>query len=372
MQGATAVVHPVPQTVTIEVDDGTVRASTPEGYRSRLEQTRIDAVDEQLIGVFDRWLARSPDGWARADVSAFGSLLFRALLVGETWDFVLQRCDELLDGQRVRLQLSFPATPAGRHLAALPWEYLHVPDGTGMFLGTDERFLLSRTVSTDVPPTAPAVGPGMTVLLVVSQPTDEADVVVETIDSVLDRLQEGGSVTVERVPSPTPRALEEALRDVSPDVLHFVGHGKHEAIDGEGRVALVDVAGTANWLSGQDVAQILKKSGADPRLVLLQSCSGAKESATASFAGVAPQLVRNGPPCVIGMRYDVRPEVASTFAAQVYEALLEGDSLDGAAQRGRGFLADPTSPQHDPRLIGLPVVYAHDRPAALDALVGGS
>ncbi|WNB87281.1 hypothetical protein [Cellulomonas sp. ATA003] len=126
--------------MTIEVDDdGTVRASTPEGHRSPRARTRLDGVDEQLIRVFDRWLARTADGWARDDVSAFGSLLFRALLDGDTWDFVLHRCDELLDGQRLRLQLSFPATPVGRQLAALPWEYLHVPDGTGTFLGTDPR-----------------------------------------------------------------------------------------------------------------------------------------------------------------------------------------------------------------------------------------
>lgn len=363
---------PAPRQVTVEVDeDGNVRASTPEGERSRRERVRLDGVDEQLVHVLDRRLARTPTGWERDDLRAFGGLLFRCLLDGDAWQLVVRTWDALLDGQRLRLRLAFPATPAGRQLAALPWEYLHVPDGPGGFLGTEDPFLVSRTVPADVRAEPSAPRADARVLLVVSRPTDEADVVAEDVEALVDGLPGRGPVAVEHLLAPTPRALEKALAAVRPDVLHVVAHGRHEAA-GDGRLALVDVAGTAAWLSGQEVARVVASSGARPRLVLLQSCVGGKEDPAASSAGTASQMVRHGLPCVLGLRYDVRPEVATGFADRLYAALLEGEDVDAAAQRARRYLADPTSPQHDPRLIGLPAVHAQDRAGALGPVLVGA
>lgn len=349
---------PPPRQITVEVsENGRVTARRDDGKASADEELRLDATDSQLLRVWRKWLTRRPTGWEDEDVAAFGSLLFRALLKRSLWDLVTVTRARLTDGQSLRLVLAFAAD--AQDLAALPWEYLYCPAQTGRagyFVATEDRVLLSRSVPAAGGGAVPAVTWPLRVLHVASQPAGVGDVGAADVARTLAELGASGVVEVHPLEEPaTPDAVARALTTVRPDVLHFLGHGDYESEAG-GRLALVDAAGFPRWLTGREVAEVL--AGAPPRLVLLQSCVAAREDAAVSYAGTAPQLVRHGLPCVVAMQYAVTTDVATTFAAEFYRALAETHAVDAATQRARRYLSGPLSAYHDPRLIGLPVVYA--------------
>lgn len=366
------VTPPAPRQITIEVAaGGRLTARRDDGKASPDEQLRLDATDEQLLRVWRKWLTRQPTGWEDEDVAAFGSLLFRVLLKRSLWDLVTVTRDALTEGQVLRLVLSFAAAPGSRDLAALPWEYLHRPaeaGRAGVFLATDDRLLLSRAIPADGAGTVLDVHWPLRVLHVASQPAGEGDVGAADVTATLDELATTEVLEVHHLQGPaTTAAVAAAMTSVRPDVLHFVGHGSYDEESG-GSLALVDGAGYARWLTGREVAEVL--GAAPPRLVLLQSCVAAREDASVSYAGTAPQLVRHGLPCVVAMQYAVTPDVATTFAAEFYRALGQSRAVDAATQRARRHLAGPLSDYNDPRLIGLPVVYARRGGAALTMSAG--
>jgi CHAT domain-containing protein len=100
-----------------------------------------------------------------------------------------------------------------------------------------------------------------------------------------------------------------------------------------------------------------------PRLVYLHSCSGAQTDYRASFAGIAPRLVRRGTQCVVAMQYAVTNRTANAFSKGFYRGLAAGLPLDEAVQSGRRTLA--VHYESDPRLLGIPVVYLYSRDALL-------
>ena len=155
----------------------------------------------------------------------------------------------------------------------------------------------------------------------------------------------------------TPDALVTALAQSRPHLVHFVGHGDYNEREATGRVALVSVDGNAKWVTAEALSGLLRKAKASPRVVVLHSCEGGAVDSSVSFAGTAPQLVRDGVPCVVAMQYTVTPLTATAFAQAFYDALAEGLAVDEAVQRGRWDIAGALASDQDPRLLGIPVVY---------------
>jgi hypothetical protein len=102
---------------------------------------------------------------------------------------------------------------------------------------------------------------------------------------------------------------------------------------------------------------------------VLHSCEAGRADFTASFAGVAPQLVRSGVQCVAAMQYAVTNETAISFSTSLYHQLASGADLDTAVQVSRSRISGEQVPP-DPRLLGIPVVYLQNRTALLDPKVG--
>lgn len=357
-------------------EDGSVIARRDNGARSPDGRIRLDGIDGDVIRVFQHWLLERRTGWRQADIRAFGSVLHRALFDGGVWRWVKARLDELGPGERLRLLLDFPFA-AQRHLAAIPWEYLYAPESAeaeGFFLATDERLVLSRHVRAGVPPPLPPE-PRARLLLVVSQPRDQQDVVAAPVVEAVRELAGRLPITVTElgVQDPagaTPDAVLDALRRSRPHLVHFVGHGEYDERDATGRIALVGLDGNAKWVAAEDIGQLFRRAAATPRVVLLHSCEGGAVDDQVSFAGAAPQLARDGVPCVVAMQFAVTPQSATAFAQAFYDALAEGLAVDAAAQRGRWEIASALSMDQDPRLLGIPVVYLQSaEPILLPAAV---
>jgi hypothetical protein len=341
----------------------------PDGVK-RVESFGLDA---DLTRLFERWLSERDRTWRRDDIATFGRLLHRRLLDGAAGEFIERTLDELGPGERLRLRLTFAVDGPGqfRHLPAVPWEYLHAadrPGRPGFFLATHPRLILCRYIRLEqgqrtlTPKDAP-----LRLMTIVAQPDDAnlGPVIAEPVLGEIDRLTAQLPVVVHTVRDPTMDDLERGLRARKPHILHFMGHGDYDQAQEEGRIALLDDDGGTRWVTDRLFVEILQHSDAIPRLVVLHSCDGGKVDYSANFAGMAPQLVRNGVQCVVAMQYAVTNRVAIEFSKAFYRHLAAGAPVDEAVQEGRWRITRPTNNADDPRLLGVPVIYLHSSDAII-------
>ena len=88
----------------------------------------------------------------------------------------------------------------------------------------------------------------------------------------------------------------------------------------------VDETLFANLLADQDVL----------RLVVLNSCEGARTTLTDPFAGVATTLIHLGVPAVVAMQFEISDEAAILFAEELYTNLIgRQDPIDAAVAEAR-------------------------------------
>jgi peptidoglycan hydrolase-like protein with peptidoglycan-binding domain len=273
-------------------------------------------------------------GPPRMDAEHLGAALAGALLtgdVGAAYDGATDRA--AANGRGLRLTLSLAETPA---LLSVPWEFLY---RRPRFLASQRRTPLVRLLDTGslVPP--PTIDAKVRVLAVVASP---ADLPPLDVDAERRRIEQGvaAMATAERVDldwldPATPRALRHALRDGNYHILHYVGHSAFTS-DGEGMLYLeretdgrsvgVDSTLFANLLSDQDRL----------RLVVLNSCEGARTTLTDPYAGVATTLIHLGVPAVVAMQFEISDDAALVFAEELYTNLIgRQDPIDAAVAEAR-------------------------------------
>ena len=355
------------QWIGVEVDgSGSVRA------RRRDDDAFSDpadvcwaGLDAELVALFERWLMLRDRTWEPSEIRVFGQLLHRCLFPDLVWNWVESAIDRA-QGDLVRLSLTFPADGQWSRLAAVPWEYLHTPERAGRrgdFLARRIGVVLSRYIPSSQGLGTLATTSPARLLVVVSRPDDPrlGDVDAGPVVDAIERLDgHGYQVTV--CLDPTVRELDASLRRERPDLVHFVGHGAYSPDRREGSVALRDEDGNTEWISDTRLADLLRRYRT-PRVVVLHACEGARTDEVATFAGVAPQLVRGGVTCVVAMQYAVTNETAIRFSTEFYEQVLDGVELDAAVQECRWRISG--FDDVDARLVGVPVVYWQSRDGLL-------
>jgi hypothetical protein len=352
--------------------DGTVRARRlADNAPSAIGEVRYDKLHADLIGLFERWLTLRDRDWREEEIRVFGSLLHQCLFSDEIWFWIQAQIDTRAAGTRIRLELIFPADPPYSRLAAIPWEYLYRPDRrrkNGIFLAADPGLILSRYIPLEDGEPEGDFTPGqqLQVLVVVSQPADprldpvEYEDVLAAIRETCDKL---GFVRTE-MHNPTADALRvQALQ--GPHLVHFMGHGEFDPVRGQGSLAFRHPDRGTDWVDDRRLATLLTQEGTGPRAIVLHSCEGGRTDFTASFAGVAPQLIRSGVQCVAAMQYAVTNETAIAFSVSLYERLADGVDLDTAVQDSRSRISLESVPP-DMRLLGIPVVYLQNRTPLLN------
>lgn len=354
--------------------EGQVEARRDDDAIAGPERIEASGLDADLLWLFERWLSERDRSWRRDEITVIGRLLYRVLLSGPVGDFIQRTLDQLPAGDRLRLRLAFEANAPGpfRHLPAVPWEYLYAPDlrgRAGFFFATHPRLMLCRYIRLEAGQGAfaPEDTP-LRLLTIVSQPDDPylGEVIAEPVLEQIGLLAGGLPISIQTMRDPTLDGLEDALRAARPHILHFMGHGDYDQTQEEGRIALLDEDGGARWVSDRLFAEILQHSGVIPRLVVLHSCDGGRVDYRANFAGMAPQLIRNGVQCVVAMQYAVTNRVAIDFSTAFYRHLSAGAPVDEAVQEGRWRVTRPTNSNLDnPRLLGVPVIYLYSRDAII-------
>ncbi len=266
---------------------------------------------------------------------SFGGRLFEAVFAGEVRGCLRSSLDAASrEGRGLRLRLHLTETP---ELVDLPWEYLYNP-------ALNRFFVLSSATPVvrylDLPERVPplTVHPPLRLLAMIASPRDYPALDVERewekLRGALKELEEAGLVALERLQPPTLNALQRRLRAGPCHILHFIGHGAFDESTQDGVLLLEDHDGLGRVVSSQDLG-VLLHDHASMRLVVLNSCEGARTSRTDPFAGAAQSLVQQGMPAVLAMQFEISDEAAIVISHEFYAALAGGYPVDAALAEAR-------------------------------------
>jgi WD40 repeat protein len=259
-------------------------------------------------------------------VREVGQALFKALLgTGEVAG--RYRAAERDEDLRLVLRIDDPV------LAGLPWEAMY-DDGIGTYVC--RRHQLVRHVGVPAAAAPLAVAPPLRVLGIVSSPRGLSPLDVEKEKDQLTRALAGnGSVQLTWAPSATWADLQDVLLGGTWHVVHFVGHGDFDRDRDEGVLALTGEDGRKDLVEASRFVDLLRQAQPVPRLVVLNSCSGAESGITDLFSGTAAALVRGGVTAVAAMQYEITDQAAIAFARGFYGAITRGRGVDEAISSGR-------------------------------------
>jgi hypothetical protein len=267
-------------------------------------------------------------------VREVGQALFAALLgsgeVAGQYRASAAVAAERGEGLRVVLRIGDPV------LAGLPWEAMY-DEGAGGYVCRRDQ--LVRHVAVVSAPAPLQVDPPLRVLGVVSSPRGLP--VLDTgrerdlLEGALSRLAGAGLAEVTWAPSATWADLQDMLLGRQWHVLHFIGHGDFDPGRDEGILALTGEDGRADLVEATRLVDLLRQARPMPRLVVLNSCSGAAAGAADLFSGTAAALVRGGVSAVAAMQYKITDPAAAAFARGFYGAVAHGRGVDDAVSSGR-------------------------------------
>ena len=259
----------------------------------------------------------------------FGTTLFDAVFagkVGEAYRASLAKNPDL------RVTVSLGGAPS---LMTVPWEFL--VDASD-FVATSPETPVVRTLDVAQPALPLKVELPLRILVVSCQPTD-----ADTINAGLERanlepalkpLADRQAVVLDWLEHATLGALNEKLYSGDYHVVHFIGHGGFVAGMGEGALVFEDGKGGSDIVGADRFAAIIR---ARPtiRLVVLNSCEGARSSVDDPFSGVAASLIERRMPAVVGMQFEISDAAAIRFAKYFYTVLAEGEPVDRAVTEAR-------------------------------------
>jgi len=269
-------------------------------------------------------------------IKNFGSALFEAVfqkdvraLYKSTADLIEAKEEE---GLRVRLHLQ--DVP---ELAHLPWEYLYQAS-TNQFLCLNRRTPLVRYL--DLPKVIPPlqIKPPLQILVLISSPSDLAYLDVnnerQKIKTALADLEKRGLVKIDFVDKATVTELQRLLWHPKYHVFHFVGHGDFDENNHQGLLAFENEDESVNYISAEQLSVILNNHRSF-RLVVLNSCEGARTSLINPFAGTATTLMQQGIPAVVAMQFEISDLAAIKFASVFYASIAEALPIDMAVTEAR-------------------------------------
>ncbi len=313
-----------------------VEASGPGGEEEG--QFKVPFTDTELEN-FILKVGRTRRGVRRIEspemqlAKTFGGQLFGAVMDGPVRDLYRATFAQArAAGEGLRVTLSLTDVP---ELGAIPWEYLYdAPD----FLSISTWTPVVRYLDLPRPRRPLDVQLPLRILGIVSAPDDQQPLDTEVertkLEAALQPLVEAGAVSIDWLEAANLLALARAVRSDSYHIIHYIGHGGFDDASGEGALLFEDEAARGRPVSGDQLATILGGK-VMLRLVVLNSCEGARTSVTDPFSGVAASLVQREIPAVIGMQFEITDRAAILFAAEFYSMLAEGRPVDAAVTEAR-------------------------------------
>jgi hypothetical protein len=266
-------------------------------------------------------------------VRRFGGDLFGALFAGTVRDLYRDGSSAAKhDRKGLRLTLALNDAP---ELMDLPWEYLYDEPS---FLSISTWTPVVRYLELPRGRQPIEVTPPLRILGIVSSPSDAVELDAELernkLESALAGPIELGAVQITWLERATLSALQRELRRADFHVVHYIGHGDYDEVQGDGVLVLEDEQGRARRVNGMHLATMLADE-TTLRLAVLNACEGARTSTTDPFAGVASSLVQRELPAVVAMQFEITDRAAIVFAGEFYAALADGYAVDAALGEAR-------------------------------------
>lgn len=298
-----------------------------------------------------------------------------------------------------------------REATAIPWELLRDPLTREPLALSAQAFVRSQTDVTrplrslDTSPLEEGESK-IRILLVICRPRGRQDVPFRSVASRILRglgTEAGDIVQLDVLRPPTFEQLAKTLRAAKRakqpyHAVHFDGHGLYMEMPGPDQLAaFVKSLGVltlgkpqpgrhgyllfenpqadenAELIDGDHLGKLLVET--DVPVLVLNACQSAFAEALPSpeagagddvqsqvhaFGSLAQEVMNTGVAGVVAMRYVLYVETAKRFVADLYDALVQGDSLGEAVTFGRKQLA--SNPQRE---IGYTPIELQDWPVPI-------
>ncbi|MCI0698366.1 CHAT domain-containing protein [candidate division KSB1 bacterium] len=269
-------------------------------------------------------------------VKKFGGALFEAVFQGEILSLFKSRLAvgraKNKGGLRVRLHLK--SVP---ELAVWPWEFLYEA-GANQFFCLDHHTPVVRYLDLAKPILPLHAKPPLRILVMISSPLTLLHL---NVDEEKARLQTAlapfikcGLLEVRWLEQATVVELQKLLRSSVYHVFHFIGHSDFDEQTQQGWLAFEDETEDVARIDAEKLAAMLNNHPS-LRLVVLNSCAGAKTTTTNPFAGTAATLVQKGIPAVAAMQFPISDNAAVKFAEVFYSSLADGMLVETAVTEAR-------------------------------------
>ena len=235
---------------------------------------------------------------------------------------------------------------------AIPWEYVHGPDG---FLVQEYRFVRG------LPPERRIAPPNLeqTRLHIVAIPSNPLDASVAPLNidaewiSLREIIKEVSksqhcAIALERTRPPTIEQVRNAVAGKQHRVVHFMGHGRQ--YEHKSFLCLEQDNGNLDLVDAKRFALRVRGSAF---LVTLNACMSARPD-KAPLSNFAASLVHQRVPYALGMRFSIYDDDARTFTRALYNDLARGTPVEEALLQARLTLGEKSI---RPRAVGVPVLY---------------
>jgi tetratricopeptide (TPR) repeat protein len=306
------------------------------GYRVRVLDSPAGSGDSAhfTLPLEDLDVEWRSGGAAAQAAKKLGGQLFDAAFTGKVGECLRRSLDRAeQQGRRLRIQLRLSDCP---ELAELPWELLYAGEHNE-FLALSTATPIVRYPELSSWPRPMAVTLPLRILTIKSEPAGQPPLAVakewDRATEALAKLAGAGRLVVTELANPTLAELRAALTGGAHHILHVMAHGRFTAGLG-GTLVLARPDGRGKLLTAEDLAFAVRDQDS-LRLVVLNSCEGARGDPSDPFAGLSDTLLRRNIPAVIAMRTEFTDKAAAVFAPALYRAIADGHPIDIAVTQAR-------------------------------------
>lgn len=282
----------------------------------------------------------------------FGGTLYECLFRENIRDAFKEAYGEVRNNDELSLRIRLVIKPP--EIAQLPWELLY--DKTqDLFLCTFEKTSITRYLQIPNTPRDLTVRLPLRILVAIplNKKDDELDTAAERkiVEDAFQDLKKRKLVEIDFVDQPvTTASINDKLNEKDYHIFHFIGHGCLEGDEGHLKINRNESDGANDdllsdfqkegWISADSFANLFTNHRS-MKLVVLNSCQGAKVSTTRPLAGLAPRLLRRNIPAVVAMQYPIFDDSALIFSREFYRKLCRGRQsglLDPAVINARNMI----------------------------------
>jgi hypothetical protein len=296
-------------------------------------------IRDETLQIFILTVGRPRQGVRRIDspieqeVKDLGARLYRSVFREQIRDCLkTSETEARRQGAGLRLRLHLDGG-----MANLPWEFLF-DEAKESFLSLSRMTPIVRYLEIDDVPMPLKLDPPLRVLGVIASPSDYPKLDVEgewtRLKGALSSQVKAGIVEVQLLSPATVDELLQVLQRGTYHVLHFIGHGGFRESTDEGVLLFEDELGASRQVTGEELG-ILLQDHPSLRLVVLNSCEGARSDIGDPFSGTAQSLVRRRIPTVIAMQFEITDAAALKFSQAFYAALASNYPIDAAIAESR-------------------------------------